>query len=121
MKRTKITSATIAATFIVVTLTGMTYCPYSDQDNGLCGMWSAWVPPGWCYSGECIRSVTCRTIEPYEGNGMYLYCTNGTVACTATLAVLGPPNCSTPQPNQTVPCSPPTTTAQVAVVLCPDR
>lgn len=122
MKHTnKIITSAVVATSALIALTGAMFCPYAIRDDGACGTWSAWVPPGWCYSGECVHTLHCRTVEWYEGNGPYLYCaeSNNAADCSATLEVWGPPDCTDPQPSETILCSPPTTT-RLYLVTCPD-
>lgn len=108
----------VAGSFLFTTLAWATWwCPYKDQDNGSCGSWSIIHPPGWCYSGECIHSHVCGNV-PY-GDGPYLYCQTTNTACTVTLTVWGPPNCTVPKPPVQMRCTPSTAPQISGVFICP--
>lgn len=101
---------------------GSYYCPWGELDEGPCGRWSLYSPPGYCYQGECLHNLRCRWIG--SGNGPYLYCTERSVDCVAILDKYGPDlngnPCKIYLGKDTVECSQPSATRIAATIACPE-
>lgn len=101
---------------------GSYYCPWGERDEGPCGRWSVYTPPGYCYLGECLHNLRCHWIS--SGNGPYLYCAERSIACVAVLDEYGPDQngnrCTIYLGRITVPCDQPSATRIYATIACPE-